>query len=398
MDPFWSDNFGNPMSLHSVGRQARQEVELARHNIAAYFNVADEEIIFTSGATESNNLAVKGVTKAIIRYIKRYSSRFSLPQNFIPHIITTAYEHHCLLDSVRELERDGLAEVTFIQPDKEGLISPESITKAIKDNTILVSVMYVNNEIGTVNDLETIGKLISKTFLRRKEKAGIADKEALPIYFHSDITQGVNYLECNAKKFNLDLFSFSGHKIYGPKGVGALGVKKNILIEKIQQGGDQEFNLRAGTHNLTGIIGLASAINEVSKSRTGEGRKIKELRDYFLKKISQEIKNFQINGSVKRRIANNLNLSFAAVEGESLLLLLSEAGVYCSTGSACSSESLEPSHTLLSIGCTHPEAHSSLRFSLGTQTTKKDLDRTVKILATSIAKLRKITGSIEIIN
>lgn len=394
MEPYWSQLFGNPMSMHVFGREAAEGVEFARQKLATHFSVQPEEIIFTSGATESNNLAVRGIISAIIAYNKRYIGRINAPEKFTPHIVTTAYEHHCLLNSVKDIVASGLAEATFINPEKDGTIDPQKVLSAIKENTVLVSIMYVNNEIGTINDLETIGNKIKTLHLKRKEKSGLIDKEALPLYFHSDLTQGVNYLECDAKKLGLDLFSMSGHKIYGPKGVGLLGVKKGVIIKKIQQGGDQEFNMRSGTHNVTGIIGMAAAVEEVGKQQNSRTKKIAALRDYLKNELEKKIKNIQINGSIKRRIANNLNVSFKGAEGESLLLLLSEAGIACSTGSACSSESLEPSHVLLSIGCSHPEAHSSLRFSLSHLSKKEDLDRTVEILKMSIDKLRKITGAI----
>jgi cysteine desulfurase len=303
------------------------------------------------------------------------------------------------------LEKAGDAEVTYIKPNREGVISPKDIGEAIKPSTVLVSVMYVNNEIGTINPLEKIGKLVKKERERREEKARegalrpprrVQDGKALPLYFHSDAVQGVNYLPCDMRKLGLDLFSFSGHKIYGPKGVGGLGVKKGIFIEKVQHGGEQEFNLRAGTHNVPGIAGLAKAIRQIGQNnKIGQIRRIKKiqgLRDYFWRKLRKEIKDIQLNGSLKKRVPNNLNVSFAGVEGESMVLLLSQAGVACSTGSACSSASLEPSHVLLSIGCSHPEAHSSLRFTLGEGTTRSDIDYATLKIGEAAAKLRKIAG------
>ncbi len=394
MEPYWSELFGNPMSLHLFGRDSAEGVEKSRQRLAEHFSVEPEEIIFTSGATESNNLTVKGIINAIISYNKRYIGRIKTPDNFVPHIVTTGYEHHCLLNSVKDLVTCGLAEASFVQPDKDGIVNPKKIIDSIQENTVLVSVMAVNNEIGTINDLESIGLSLRDLSLKRKEKAGLEDREALPLYFHSDLTQGVNYLNYNARKIGLDLFSMSGHKIYGPKGIGLLGVRKGVIIKKIQQGGDQEFNLRAGTHNVTGIVGMGAAIEEISKSQSFRTKKVLALRNHLKNQLERKIKKIQINGSMEGRIANNLNISFKGVEGESLLLLLSQSGIACSTGSACSSESLEPSHVLLSIGCSHPEAHSSLRFSLSHLTRKEDLDRTVEILKQSVNKLRSITGKI----
>ena len=410
MEPYWSKEFGNPMAAHSFGAEARKAIEESREIIAGFFNVDQEEIIFTSGATESNNLALRGVVKGVKNYVKRYGERIQLPSlrvnepaNFIPHIITTPFEHHCLLDSAKdllegttrlrpgELQR-GTAEVTFIKVGHDGVVDSKEILKAMKPNTVLVSVMYVNNEIGTVAPLKEIGDIVQKERIRRKEKAGLVGKEGLPIYFHSDITQAVNYLPCNMKKLGVDLFSLSAHKVYGPKGVGALGVKKGVLIEKIQLGGEQEFNLRAGTHNVTGIVGMAAAISRISKLKIQMSKKTQELRDYFWKKLQKEVKNIKLNGSLEKRVANNLNVSFAGVEGESMLLALDMAGVACSTGSACSSENLEPSHVLLSIGRTHPEAHGSLRFTLGEKTTKSDIDYATLNVKEVVERLRLISG------
>lgn len=380
MEPFWDKNFGNPMAQHFFGEDARRAVESAREQVADFFSVNKEEIIFTSGATESNNLAVKGVIKAVR---KQASS-------FVPHIITTAYEHHCLLDSVKYLEKTGEAEADYVKPNREGIINPKNVEEAIKPNTVLISVMYVNNEIGTINPLSEIGELVKKENLRRKREAELTGGKALPLFFHSDIVQGVNYLPCDAEKLGLDLFSFSGHKIYGPKGVGGLGVKKEVLIEKIQHGGEQEFDLRSGTHNVPGIVGLAEAVRRVN--RVNRVDRVRKLRDYFWRKLQKEIKGIKLNGSREKRVANNLNVSFAEAEGESMVLLLSQAGVACSTGSACSSESLEPSHVLLSIGCSHPEAHGSLRFTLGEGTTEQDIDYATLKIKEAVERLRKIAG------
>jgi len=398
MDPYWEKFFGNPMAMHSFGQEAREAIEGAREKVAAYFNREQEEIIFTSGATESNNLALKGVAKAVANYVKRYNDRVYLsdsasPLDFSPHIITTPFEHHCLLDTAKNLLNNE-AEVTFIKIGRNGIVDPKNILKAIKPNTVLVSAMYVNNEIGTVAPLKEIGDLIQKERIKRKERAGIVGKEALPIYFHSDITQGVNYLPCNMKKMGVDLFSFSGHKIYGPKGVGALGVSKGILIEKIQYGGSQEFNLRAGTHNVTGIVGIGAAIKRMENGewRMENAEKVKKLRDYFWEKLRKEIKDIALNGSWEKRAANNLNVSFVGVEGESMLLALDMAGVACSTGSACSSETLEPSHVLMAIGLSHPQAHGSLRFTLGEGNTQDDIDYATLQIKNVVNNLRRVSG------
>lgn len=395
MEPYWGECFGNPSAMHSFGQDSRKAVEEAREKTASFFNVDQEEVIFTSGATESNNLALRGVAKAVKNYVNKFQERILLPQGveFVPHIITTPFEHHCLLDTAKDLLK-GEAEVTFVKIGHDGVVDPKDVLGAIKANTVLISVMYVNNEIGTVAPLKEIGALVKNEAVRRKEKAGLVGKEGLPIYFHSDVTQAVNYLPCNMEKLGVDLFSLSAHKVYGPKGVGALGAKKGVLIEKIQYGGSQEFNLRAGTHNVTGIVGLGAALDRIAKMKKDkkEAEKIKELRDYFWKKLQKEVKNIFLNGSPEKRVANNLNVSFAGVEGESMLLALDMVGIACSTGSACSSETLEPSHVLLSIGLSHPEAHGSLRFTLGEGTTKAEIDYATLQIKQVTEKLRKISG------
>jgi cysteine desulfurase len=377
MQPYWDKLFGNPAAMHTFGQEARQAVESAREKLAQFFNFAPEEIIFTSGATESNNLALRGVAKD--------------QKGFVPHIITTPFEHHCLLDTAKDLLR-GEAEITFINLKRDGVIDPKEILKALKSNTVLVSVMYVNNEIGTVAPLAEISRIIKSEKVRRQKIADQAGKKPLPLYFHSDVTQAVNYLPCDMPKLGVDLFSLSAHKIYGPKGVGALGVRKDVKIEKIQFGGSQEFNLRAGTHNVTGIVGMGAAVERIARLKSKETQKIRQLRDYFWQELQKNVKNISLNGSLAQRSANNLNVSFKGVEGESMLLALDMAGVACSTGSACSSETLEPSHVLLSIGLTHPEAHGSLRFTLGEGNCKADIDYVVQQIKLVTAKLRKISG------
>ena len=370
MLPYFSEKFGNASSLHSFGIEASEVVENARQ-IAADFFGADkkDEIIFTSGATEANNLAIKGVVRAY----------YSKPENknLKPHIITTAFEHHCVLYAVKRLEKEGLIEATYIQPQKDGVVKASDIEKAIKKNTILVSVMYVNNEIGTVQPIAQLGKIL----------------KAKKILFHTDATQAVNYFDCNVKKLSVDLLSMSAHKIYGPKGVGMLYIKKGTPIKMIQDGGAQENGMRAGTLNSTGIIGLGVALEELGKQKNIT-KKIQTLRDYLIEKVLQEIPKTKLNGSRTKRSPNNTNFSFSDVEGESLLLMLDASGIAGSTGSACSSGSLAPSHVLMSLGMKAEEAHGSLRLTLGKNTTKKEIDETVKVLKKIIGDLRKISGNI----
>ncbi len=370
MLPYFSDNFGNASSLHNFGEVAHVAVEKAREETANFFEADNQEVIFTSGATEANNLAIKGVVRS---YHKK--------NNLKPHIITTSFEHHCVLNTVKSLEKDGLIEATFINPQKDGVIKVEDIEKAIKKNTILISVMYVNNEIGTLQPIAKIARLIKKI-----------KKENYPL-FHTDATQALSYFNCNVKKLGVDLLSMSAHKIYGPKGVGVLYVKKGTPIKKIQDGGKQENGLRSGTINSTGIVGLGKAISMLkNKDTVKDNQKIKELRNYFIQRVLKEIPKTKLNGSKIKRSPNNINFSFESVEGESLIMMLDAEGIATSTGSACSSGSLQPSHVLLSIGLKPEQAHGSLRITLGKQTTKKEIDITVKKLKKIIQKLREVAG------
>ncbi|MDO9231816.1 MAG: cysteine desulfurase family protein [bacterium] len=369
MIPYFSQNFGNASSLHSFGQEADQAVEKARMQVAKYFNANLNEIIFTSGATESNNLAIKGVVKA---YYKKEKKK--------PHVITTTFEHHCVLETVKKMEKENLIEATFINPKKDGVISVADIKNAIKSNTIFVSMMYVNNEIGTVQPISEIGKMIKKNNAK--------------IIFHTDATQAVNYFDCNVEKLGVDLLSMSAHKIYGPKGVGALYAKFGLNIAKIQDGGAQEFGLRAGTINTPGIVGLGSAISMINDQRTKNNMQIQKLRDYLIAKILKEIPDSRLNGSKIKRSPNNVNVNFSRVEGESLLMMLSQEGVFASTGSACSSGSLSPSHVLLALGLKPEETHGSLRLTLGKNTTKKEIDYAVKVIKGSVEKLRKVSGNV----
>lgn len=375
MMPYLTDKFGNAMSVHSFGSEASEAVEKARKLVADFFGADASEIVFTSGATESNNLVVKGVIAA---HYKNNKNR--------PHVITTAFEHHCVLDACKAVEKEDLAEVTFIKPGKDGIISVEDVKKAIKSNTILISVMYVNNEIGTVQPIAEIGKVIKKyNILNTKYK----------ILFHTDATQAVNYFDCNVNKLGVDLLSMSAHKIYGPKGIGVLYVRKNTPIKRMQDGGGQESGKRAGTHNVPGIVGLGAATSVIKKQETvNRNKEILKLRNYLIEKVLKEIPGAKLNGSRIKRSPNNANFSFCDVEGESLILFLDQAGIAASTGSACSSGSLEPSHVLMSLGMKHEEAHGSLRLTLGKSTTKKEIDRTVKKLKEAVGKLRKVSGQV----
>ncbi|HPN54477.1 MAG TPA: cysteine desulfurase family protein [Candidatus Moranbacteria bacterium] len=381
MLPYFSEKFGNPMSVHSFGQEAVEAVDNARARIADFFGASPSEIIFTSGATESNNLTINGIIRAYYSVAHKNNER--------PHIITTKLEHHCVLNACKTVEKDRWAQVSYIAPDKEGIISIQDIEKNIQPNTILVSVMYVNNEIGTVQPIEEIGKMLKKINAER------AKKNLTRIFFHTDATQAVNYFDCNVNKLAVDLLSMSGHKIYGPKGVGLLYIRKGTPIKRIQEGGEQEFSLRAGTHNVPGIVGLAEAISAINNDQQPKiSKKIQALRDYLIKKVLEEIPNSYLNGSAEKRSPNNANFRFDNVEGEGLVLSLDMEGIAASTGSACSSGTLEPSHVLLSLGLKHEQAHGSLRITLGKNTTKGEINVLIKKLKEIVERLRKISGNV----
>lgn len=371
MLPYFSEKFGNPMSIHSFGQVALEAISKARKQVANFLNCDPSEIVFTSGATESNNLAIKGIIKKYFYFNKDSQAK--------PHIITSAFEHHCVLETIKFLEKSGQAEVTYLPIYEEGIVKLGDVKNAIKPNTILVSIMYVNNEIGTVQPIAKIGQ-----FLKSYNSQ---------ILFHTDATQAVNYFDCDVKKMGVDLLSLSGHKIYGPKGIGALYIKKGTPIAKIQDGGEQEFGMRAGTHNVPGIVGLGAALQQVKSSKL-KVKSILKLRDYFIDKVLKEIPDSYLNGSKEKRSPNNINFRFDNVEGESLVMLLDMKGIASSTGSACSSGTLEPSHVLLALGLKHEQAHGSLRLTLSKDTTKEELDYTVVKLKEIVERLRKISGNV----
>ncbi len=371
MMPYFSDKFGNASSIHQFGQEALEAVDRARKQVADFLGANASEIIFTSGATESNNMVIRGVIKAC-----------NIEKS---HIITSQIEHHCILNSCKTVEKEKLAEVTFLKVDGDGVIDPQNIKKAIKKNTILVSIMYANNEVGTVEPIAEIGNIIKELNIERQ-------KDKIPkVYFHTDAVQALNYLNCNVFELGVDLLSLSGHKIYGPKGIGALYIKRGTKIKSIQQGGEQEYNLRAGTLNVPGIVGLGKAISLIPKHRE-KMAEIKKLRDHLIDEIMKNISSTRLNGSREQRLPHNVNFSFQGVEGESLLMMLDQEGIAVSTGSACSSASLEPSHVLMAMGIPPEIAHASIRFTLGKDTTRKDIDAVLKILPEKIKRLREISG------
>lgn len=370
MMPYFSQKFGNPSSTHTFGQEALEGVDKARQQVADFLGCSLSEIIFTSGATESNNMAIKGVAKA--SGIKN------------PHIITSSIEHHCVLNACKVLKGEGIG-ITFLKVDKDGIIDPKDIKKAVKENTILVSIMYANNEVGTIEPIAEISRIIKEINIER-------EKNKLPkIYFHTDAVQAANYIDCDVNKLGVDFLSLSGHKIYGPKGIGILYIRRGTKIKSIQQGGEQEYNLRAGTHNVPGIVGIGKAISLIPKHRK-KMEEIKNLRDYLIDEVLKNIRNTKLNGSREFRLPHNANFSFQGVEGESILMLLDQEGIAVSTGSACSSASLEPSHVLSAMGIPPEIAHASVRFTLGKDTTKNEIDFTLKVLIKKIKRLKEISG------
>jgi len=363
MLPYLKEKYGNPSSLHFEGRIAKSAIEKSREKIAQIINSEKEEIIFTSGGTESDNLAILGIARANANKGK--------------HIIVSSIEHKAVLDSYKKLEKEGFS-VTYLDVNKNGIVSLDHLKSSLKPDTILVSVMYANNEIGTIQPIKKISKIIKDS------------KTSNPI-FHSDACQAVGALLIDIKELGVDALTISSSKIYGPKGVGCLYLNKEIKIEPIIFGGGQENGIRSGTENVASIVGFSEALSISEKKRISENKRLTKLRDYFLSKIIKEIKDISLNGDKKNRLPNNINISIQKVEGESLLLLLDECGISCSTGSACSSNNLKPSHVLTKIGVSRELAHCSIRFTLGRYTKKADLDYTVNILSKCVDKIRKMS-------
>jgi cysteine desulfurase len=369
MEPYWTQNAGNASSLHSWGREAKKALDKSRLTVAKFLNCLPEEVIFTSCATEGNNLSLKGV-------IEVWRQR---NLNQTPHLIVSPVEHHCVLDASKHLAKNG-AEVSWLHVDKYGLVDPKEVGKLIKKNTVLVSVMYGNNEVGTVEPIVDISKIISHHPLSINHK----------VYFHTDAVQAIQYLNCNVKDLGVDLLSSSAHKFYGPKGVGFLYIKKGTLITGQQDGGGQEFNLRAGTENVAEIVGLAKALELAAANKSKETKRLISLRNYLAKGLLANISQCQLTGHAEKRLPHIASVVIPGAEGEAMLLHLDEKGVAASSGSACTSGTLDPSHVLLAMGIRAEVAHGSLRFSLGSATTKKDLDYLIKILPPIVKNLRKM--------
>lgn len=385
MMPYFKDKFGNPSSIHGFGQEAIAGVDKAREQVAEFLNCDPGEVIFTSGATEADNLAIKGVIKALKSDgVKK------------PHIITSSIEHPAVLEPCRELEKEGV-EVTYLPVNSSGVVDVDKFKESIKENTVLVSVMYVNSEVGSIQPIREIGKIINKLNERKLKdwknaKPAIRGDKPLPVYFHVDATQAVNFLNCDVRRNYVDLLSMSGHKIYGPKGVGALYVKSGTPIKPLQLGGRQENNLRSGTYNVPGIAGLGRAVELLDeKAVENNNRKIAGLRDMLISGIMENIPDVVLNTDAKNAVPSHANFSFLGVEGESILISLDLEGIAVSTGSACASGKLDPSHVLLAMGIKPEAAHSSVRFSLGKTTTEREIKKTVKVLPPIIKKLREMS-------
>lgn len=375
MKPYFAEKFGNPSSVHQFGQEAAAAVVGARQQAADFLNCQASEIIFTSGATEGNNTVIKGIGR---------SKKLAQKLGGKPHIIVSSIEHECVSAAAQSLLDEGLAEITFLPVNEEGIVELDELEKAVKGNTVLVSIMYANNEVGTVQPIGQIGELLKNLNAGRRNK----------IFFHTDAVQGINYLECDVQKLGVDFLSLSAHKFYGPKGAGALFVRRGAFFEKYMHGGEQEFKLRSGTHNTPGIVGLGAAISKV-KAQTQKNQEILRLRNKLIDGVLGSISGSALNGSRQHRLPNNANFRFDGVEGESVLVSLDFEGMAVSTGSACASKSLEPSHVLTSMGLTHIQAHSSIRFSLGRQNTEQEIDRVLAVLPSIIKKIRSISGTIK---
>jgi cysteine desulfurase len=360
MQKYYSELYGNPSSIYNFGQLAKKAVESSREKVARLLNSNPDEIYFTGGGSEADNWAIKGILSA--------------NEKKGNHIITTKIEHHAVLHTCEYLEKKG-AEVTYLDVDENGLIDLKQLEESIKDNTVLISIMFANNEIGTIQPIKEIGEIAKKH----------------DIYFHTDAVQAVGNEVIDVKDMNIDLLSLSAHKIHGPKGVGALYIKKGTLIHNLIHGGAQEKKKRAGTENVPGIAGLGRAADIAYNNFDQKREKLIKLRDRLIEKIDKEIPECQLNGHREKRLPGNVNFSFKYIEGESLLLYLDMEGISASSGSACTSGSLDPSHVLMSIGLPHEIAHGSLRLSLSDYNTEEDVDYTVEKLINVVKRLRQMS-------
>lgn len=367
MDDFSAKYFGNPSSIYEEGRKAKSAIERTRKNIAKIINALPEEIIFTSGGTEGNNLAVFGAASA---FAKKGG-----------HIIISRIEHPSVLNIVKELEKRRLG-TAYLNVNRFGVIDSKELKKSLRKDTILVSIIYANHEIGTIQPIIEISQIIKE----------FNDKNQANILFHTDACQAGNYLNLDVKKLGVDLMTINGSKLYGPKGTGFLFVRKGVNLKPLFFGGEQERKIRPGTENAAGIIGLGVALELAQKIRQKESKRLIALRDYFIKKVLKRIPGAVLNGHPDLRSPNNVNVSIYGIEGEAAVLYLDSLGIACSTGSACTSARLEPSHVIMAIGLPYEFSHGSLRFTLGRKTTKKDLDYVLEKFEETVKILREISA------
>lgn len=360
MMPYLTDIYGNPSSLHYFGQEAHKAVENARHQVASALNAEDNEIVFTGCGTEADNMALKGIAE-------KYQSKGK-------HIITSSVEHHAILHTCEYLEKHGF-EVTYLPVDEYGMVKAEQVRDAIRSDTILVSIMFANNEVGTIMPIKEIGAVC-------REKG---------VFFHTDAVQAVGHVAIDVKAMNIDLLSLSAHKLHGPKGVGALYIRKGIVVPPLLHGGAQERRKRAGTENVAGIVGLGKAIEIACSDIEGTSKRMCYLRDKLINGIEASIPEVKLNGHRTERLPSNVNFSIKYIEGESILLMLDINGIAASSGSACTSGSLDPSHVLLAMGMPHETAHGSLRLTLGDDTTEDDIDYVLEVLPEIVVKLRKMS-------
>jgi len=373
MKPYFMKNYGNPSSLHALGQTAFNAVTEARENTAEFLNCEAKEIIFTSGATEADNLAIFGLVDALR---KNSSSRL--------HIITSSIEHPAVLEPFKKLESQGV-EVTYLPVQANGIISLETFKKAVKNNTVFVSIMYVNSETGIIEPIKEIGGVIEKINQARVEQ-GNKNK----IYFHTDAVQAVNFLNCDVKFLKVDLLSLSGHKIYGPKGIGALFVKSGTPVLGQQLGGHHEGNLRSGTLNVPGIAGLGQAVKICARDKEKNNKKILKLRNKFVSELKRRVADIKVNTDLPNSTPAHANVSFVGAEGEAVLIALDLEGVAVSTGSACASESLRASPVLTAMGVKEEISHSTIRFTFGKANTEAEVKRVLKLLPPIVKRFRQM--------
>ena len=361
MIPAFTTYYGNPSSLHEYAREAEQLLDAARKDVAAVINAKPDEIVFTGGGSESDNMALRGAVAANKKKGK--------------HVITSAVEHHAVLYTLQAMEREGLIELTILPVDEYGIVSAESVANALRDDTVLVSIMFANNEVGSINPISEIGKVCR-------------DKGVL---FHTDAVQATGHVPIDVVAMNIDMLSISAHKFHGPKGVGVLYIRKGVRIPSLIIGGGQEKKRRAGTENVPGIVGLATALKIANEHMAENAVKVGALRDKLMKGIAESIPDVKLNGHPTKRLPNNVNYSIRYIEGESILLMLDINGIAASSGSACTSGSLDPSHVLLAMGLPHEIAHGSLRLTLSEFTTEEEIDYVLDLLPQIVQRLRDMS-------